>query len=121
MVTSICVSKTPLELKPSGFGGIELAYEIHPRGKKMNAKNILIATTAAMLLMTGAVNARAEEMSANGKQVTCFGINSCKGHGSCKTAANDCKGHNACKGQGNTMTSAEDCTAKGGKVVEASK
>ena len=86
----------------------------------MNAKNILIASTAAMLLLTGSVTARAQEAS-GGKQVTCFGINSCKGHGSCKTAQNDCKGHNACKGQGNTITSAEDCSAKGGKVVEQGK
>jgi hypothetical protein len=86
----------------------------------MNAKSILIASTAAMLLITGAVTARADEMM-SGKQVTCFGINSCKGHGSCKTAQNDCKGKNGCKGQGNTMTSAEDCSAKGGKVVEQGK
>jgi len=86
----------------------------------MNAKSILIASTAAMLLITGAVTARADEMM-SGKQVTCFGINSCKGHGSCKTAQNDCKGKNACKGQGNTVTSSEDCSSKGGKVVESGK
>jgi len=86
----------------------------------MNAKSILIASTAAMLLITGAVTARADEMM-SGKQVTCFGINSCKGHGSCKTAQNDCKGKNGCKGQGNTVTSAEDCSTKGGKVVEQGK
>jgi hypothetical protein len=86
----------------------------------MNAKSILIASTAAMLLITGVVTARADEMM-SGKQVTCFGINSCKGHGSCKTAQNDCKGKNGCKGQGNTVTSAEDCSAKGGKVVEQGK
>ena len=86
----------------------------------MNAKSIMIASTAAMLLITGAVTARADEMM-SGKQVTCFGVNSCKGHGSCKTAQNDCKGKNACKGQGNTVTSSEDCSAKGGKVVEQGK
>lgn len=86
----------------------------------MNAKSILIASTAAMLLITGAVTARADEMM-SGKQVTCFGVNSCKGHGSCKTAQNDCKGKNACKGQGNTVTSSEDCNSKGGKVVEQGK
>ena len=30
----------------------------------------------------------------------CRGLNSCKGQGACKTAANDCKGKNACAGQG---------------------
>jgi hypothetical protein len=86
----------------------------------MNAKNVLIATAAAALLVTGAIAARAQEPS-QGKQVTCFGINSCKGHGSCKTAQNDCKGKNACKGQGNTVTSEDDCNAKGGKIVEPKK
>jgi hypothetical protein len=86
----------------------------------MNSKNILIASAAAIMLLSGTVTARADEMMSN-KQVTCFGINSCKGHGSCKTAQNDCKGKNACKGQGISMTTAEECNAKGGKIVEASK
>jgi hypothetical protein len=86
----------------------------------MNAKSILIASTAALLLITGSVTARADDMM-SGKQVTCFGINSCKGHGSCKTAQNDCKGKNACKGQGNTVTSSEDCSSKGGTVVASGK
>ena len=83
-------------------------------------RNIVIASAAAMILLSGTVRARADEMM-SGKQVSCFGINSCKGHGSCKTAQNDCKGKNACKGQGNTITSAEECNSKGGKVVEASR
>jgi hypothetical protein len=86
----------------------------------MNAKTIMIASAAAMLLISGSVTARAQDMG-NSQQVTCFGINSCKGHGSCKSAQNDCKGKNACKGQGNTVTSAEDCNAKGGKVVAQAK
>ena len=87
----------------------------------MNAKTIMIASAAAMLLISGSVVARADEMG-SGKQVACMGINSCKGHGSCKSAQNDCKGKNGCKGQGKTMTSsAEDCTAKGGKVMAEAK
>jgi len=85
----------------------------------MKAKNILIASTAAMLLLSGAVTVRADDTGA--KQVSCFGVNSCKGHGSCKTAQNDCKGKNGCKGQGNMMMTPEDCNAKGGKVVEPPK
>jgi hypothetical protein len=87
----------------------------------MNPKNILIASAAAMLLISGAVAASADEAIKGGQQVSCFGINSCKGQGSCKTAQNDCKGKNACKSQGSTLTTAEDCNAKGGKVIEASK
>ncbi len=86
----------------------------------MKAKNILIASTAAMLLIAGVVTARADE-SMGSQQVTCFGVNSCKGHGSCKTAQNDCKGKNACKGQGNSITTPDDCSAKGGTVVEPKK
>ena len=40
----------------------------------------------------------------------CRGLNACKGHGSCKTAANDCKGKNACAGQGKCATAkAHEC------------
>lgn len=85
----------------------------------MNAKAVLVASAAAVLLISGAVVARADEMG--GKKVACMGINSCKGHGSCKSAQNDCKGKNGCKGQGKTMTTAEDCKAKGGKMMSDMK
>jgi hypothetical protein len=52
--------------------------------------------------------------------VHCMGINSCKGHGSCKSAKNACKGQNSCKGEGVMNTaSAEDCTSQGGTVMTA--
>ena len=86
----------------------------------MKAKAVLVAGAAAVLLISGAVVARADEMS-GGKQVKCMGINSCKGHGSCKSAQNDCKGKNGCKGQGMTMTTPDDCKAKGGKMMTDSK
>ena len=86
----------------------------------MNAKTLLIASAAAMLLISGSVTARADDMSA-GKKVPCMGVNSCKGQGSCKSAQNDCKGKNGCKGQGMMMMSPEECTAKGGKMTEPSK
>ena len=47
--------------------------------------------------------------------VQCFGINACKGQGSCKGANNACKGQNSCKGKGFVMeSSADDCTNAGG-------
>jgi len=82
----------------------------------MNAKNALIASAVAMLLVTGAVNARAQDSSGT-DQVKCVGVNSCKGHSSCKSAQNDCKGKNACKGQGFVQTSTQDCKDKGGTVA----
>lgn len=82
----------------------------------MNAKSFVIAGAAALLLISGAVSARADE-SAGSAQVKCMGVNSCKGQGACATVHNDCKGKNACKGQGmEKMSSAKDCTDKGGKL-----
>lgn len=87
----------------------------------MNGKNILIASTAAILLVTGAGSARADQKTGS-DQVRCMGVNSCKGHGGCKTARNDCKGKNGCKGQGFVMTSsAAKCQNKGGTVLSQEK
>jgi uncharacterized membrane protein len=87
----------------------------------MNGKSLIVAGAAALLIITGAVAARADE-SAGSAQVKCVGVNSCKGQGACASAKNDCKGHNACKGQGWTqMSSAQECTSKGGKVMTDSK
>jgi hypothetical protein len=87
----------------------------------MNAKSFVIAGAAALLLVSGAVTARADE-SAGSAQVKCMGVNSCKGQGACATAHNDCKGKNGCKGQGiEKMSSAKDCTDKGGTVAPEAK
>ena len=85
----------------------------------MKTKNILIATAAAALFLTGTVNARADQSMGSGDTVKCLGINSCKGQGSCKTVNNACKGQNACKGHGASNVSAKECKDKGG--TEASK
>jgi uncharacterized membrane protein len=83
-------------------------------------KGILIASAAAALFLSGAVTARAEEKT-GGDQVSCAGVNSCKGQGTCAGAGNSCTGQNACKGKGVLKMSAADCKAKGGKVVEGQK
>ncbi len=44
----------------------------------MNGKSLLIASAVAMMFVTGAVNARADQ-SAGADQVKCVGVNSCKG------------------------------------------
>ncbi len=57
---------------------------------------IALATAAAgMFAMTAAGPAAAQAA-----KVKCEGVNSCKGHGSCKSASNSCKGQNTCKGKG---------------------
>lgn len=87
----------------------------------MNAKSLMVAGAAALLIVSGAVVARADD-SAGAKQVKCLGVNACKGQGACATAKNDCKGKNGCKGQGMVkMSSAKDCTAKGGTVMPEKK
>lgn len=76
-----------------------------------------LATAAAAMFIAGAaVTAMPTAAKAD---VKCAGINSCKGHGSCKGASNDCKGHNACKGQGWISAESESaCTGKGGTVLK---
>jgi len=87
----------------------------------MNAKSFVVAGAAALLLISGAVNARADE-KAGSAQVKCLGVNSCKGQGACATAKNDCKGKNACKGQGMMkMSSAAECSSKGGTMAPEEK
>jgi hypothetical protein len=85
----------------------------------MTIKGAMIAASVAGLFAAGATGIPSAK--AGGDDVTCTGINACKGKGSCHGAANSCAGKNGCKGQGNTKTSKEDCVAKGGKVVGAEK
>lgn len=75
----------------------------------------LIASAAAGLVLSGAVNARAEEKT--GGDVYCSGINSCKGAGACSGATHGCAGKNGCKGQGIVKSTEKECKEKGGKVV----
>lgn len=79
-------------------------------------KGMLIASAAAVLVLSGAVQAKAEEKAAD--KVKCSGINECKGHGSCAGAGSSCAGQNSCKGKGVVMVPKAECDAKGGKVVE---
>ena len=90
-----------------------------------------LATAAAALFITGAAMSAAPT-GAQSADVKCMGINSCKGHGACKTASNDCKGMsecaggpggtdcsgmNECKGMGWSYTETEaECVEAGGEV-----
>lgn len=83
-----------------------------------NLKSGLAIATAAAALMSAGLLASPTVMAADGG-VKCVGINSCKGHGECKTAKNECKGLNSCKGQGWSMAkSAKACTDAGGTVAK---
>ena len=81
---------------------------------KLNEKSgARMAMTAAALIVTGAVligSASATEIKGR-----CFGVNSCKGQGECKSSVNDCKGKNAGKGQGWLGMLQQDCTNSKGR------
>lgn len=71
----------------------------------------LIIGTAAALFAAATVATAAHGQATN----KCYGINSCKGQGACKSARTSCKGKNTCKGQGMTVTGTTlECTASGG-------
>ena len=83
----------------------------------MSIKGMMIAASVAGMFATGAARV-ASAADKKGDEVTCSGINSCKGQSSCHGAGNACAGKNGCKGQGNTKTTKAECAAKGGKVVK---
>lgn len=82
---------------------------------------LLVATTAAALLLSGRIVAQASD--AKGERVHCAGVNECKGKGACAAAGgNSCRAQNECKGKGIVeLDSAEQCAQKGGKVVPPAK
>ena len=84
----------------------------------MTIKGAMIAASVAGLFAAGVAGIPSAKA---GEEVTCSGINACKGKGSCHGGANSCAGQNACKGKGNTKTTKEECLAKGGKIVGAEK
>jgi uncharacterized membrane protein len=80
-------------------------------------KGVLIAAAAATLLLNGAVQARAEE-KAGGDKVKCYGINECKGRGSCASSSKSFSGKNECKGERLLNMNKVECEQKGGKVIK---
>ncbi len=84
----------------------------------MRARSALVASAAAALFLAGVAGAaHAEEPGAEAK-VKCEGVNSCKGHGECKSARNACKGQNGCGGQGFVMMTQAECDAAKAKAAE---
>lgn len=83
---------------------------------KMN-KGTAIAAAAAILVLSGAVQAKAEDKAA-GDKVKCSGVNECKGKGACAGPSSSCAGANDCKGKGVISTSKAECEKKGGKIVD---
>jgi len=84
----------------------------------MNSRKMSsVALAAAAAVMFSSVFVATASAADEGK-VKCEGVNSCKGHGACKTAKNSCKGKNACKGQGFMEMSKADCDAAKAKAAK---
>jgi len=84
----------------------------------MDRKNKLISLALATAAISLAALPLTSTSAYASSKVNCFGVNSCKGHGQCKTAKNSCKGQNACKGQGFLKMSAKKCDKLGGTTEE---
>lgn len=78
---------------------------------------LVLAATAAALLLSGAVGTPAAKAAE--QEGKCIGVNSCKGTSACKSASNECKGHNACKGKGWVKMTKADCDASKGVFERA--
>lgn len=83
---------------------------------KITAKSGAALAAAAAAVIVGAA---LPAVAGSNYNVKCYGLNACKGNGSCKSLANACKGHNACKGQGIKMLSKSACVAKGGSTTRS--
>ena len=78
--------------------------------------NTMLMAAVAGLLTVGTVGIASTARAAEGDNVKCYGVNSCKGTGGCAGAGHGCAGKNACKGQGFVETTKDDCAKRGGKV-----
>ena len=75
-----------------------------------------LAAAAATFVIAGVATAPTAVQAAGDYKVKCYGVNACKGTGSCKSLSSGCKGQNACKGQGIKMMRKSACVAKGGST-----
>ena len=85
-----------------------------------NKNKLMAAALGGLLEATGACGGdSADKMSGMdhnkimaGDQ--CYGVNSCKGKGSCAQQEHDCAGKNSCKGKGWLKMSKTECETAGG-------
>lgn len=84
--------------------------------KRSKKKALLIASVAGLMALSGVV---AGSQPAFAEDVSCSGVNKCKGVGECGGANHSCAGKNECKGQGWIKIPAEICDKVGGTVVPA--
>ncbi|HBZ71028.1 MAG TPA: hypothetical protein DEP35_15370 [Deltaproteobacteria bacterium] len=86
----------------------------------MKGTSVVTAAAVAALFMTGIAQSAFADESAGGSKIKCEGVNSCKGHSDCKSAANSCKGQNGCAGKGFVMMTPAECDAAKAKLQKRS-
>ena len=81
-----------------------------------------IASAAALFALSSLASAAPLPAGSSGSAigaldtVHCYGVNSCKSSGDCKTSAHECRGLNECKGHGFKAMAAGACLTKGGTI-----
>jgi uncharacterized membrane protein len=84
------------------------------RERVKNGGALLASAVAGLLVMAGA----APTASAGDSDVHCYGVNKCKGTGTCGGKGHSCAGENSCKGQGYLDIDKETCLKiEGGRLT----
>ncbi|MFZ4714625.1 MAG: hypothetical protein ACOYL6_12965 [Bacteriovoracaceae bacterium] len=95
-------------------------------------KNFLVgAALAGLILSTAQAEDKTAAKGSDNDQVSCYGVNACKGHGQCAgkvdscggknscDTVTSCGGKNSCKGKGIVKLSKKECLEKKGKIATA--
>jgi len=84
-----------------------------------NGGALLASAVAGLLVMAGTATTAA---AADGDKVHCYGVNKCKGTGSCGGKGHSCAGENSCKGQGYLDMDEDTCLKiEGGRLTSKAK
>ena len=86
----------------------------------MKKQGVLTASLVGLVAAIGVagLNQQVQAVDETGK-VPCYGINKCKGAGSCGGAGHSCAGMNACKGQGYLEIEKDTCLKiEAGRLTE---
>lgn len=108
---------------------VDVVCEVPPTKAKFHitgthiAKGVGLSVAAATFFygMYKSVESFGPENKVSTGDISCWGINSCKGQTACATAFNSCTGQNSCKGRGFIYVPAKECSRKGGKPLEQSE
>ena len=84
-----------------------------------NGGALLASAVAGLLVVAGTATTAP---AAEGDKVHCYGVNKCKGTGTCGGKGHSCAGENSCKGQGYLDIDEETCLKiEGGRLTPEKK